>query len=59
VSIENDTVIEDSKIENTIIRDHSEINASEISGSTVGAFTTLKNVKGKVDVGDHSNLEID
>jgi len=52
-------VIKDSKIENTIIRDHAEISESELSGSTVGANTSLKNVKGKVDVGDHSKLEID
>ena len=59
VSIENDTVIKDSKVENTIIRDHAEIEESEISGSTVGAYTHLKNVKGKVDVGDHSSLNIE
>ena len=58
VSIENNTVIKDSKIENTIIRDHADISESELSGSTIGANTSLKNVKGKVDVGDHSNLEI-
>lgn len=59
VSIENDTVIEDSRIENSIIRDHANISGSKLTGSTIGAHTNLKNVKGKVDVGDHSNMEID
>lgn len=58
VSIEADTIIKNSMIENSIIRDHSTIEDVEIAGSTIGAFTSLKNVKGKVDVGDHSTLEI-
>ncbi|SMO63667.1 glucose-1-phosphate thymidylyltransferase [Gracilimonas mengyeensis] len=59
VSIENDTVIKNSKIENTIIRDHADLDEVETEGSTIGAHTTLKNVKGKVDVGDHSSLNIE
>ncbi len=31
----------------------------ETSGSTIGANTSIKNVKGKIDVGDHSIVEID
>jgi glucose-1-phosphate thymidylyltransferase len=58
VSIENDTVIKNSKVENSIIRDHASLEDVDTSGSTIGAHTSLKNVKGKVDVGDHSNLDI-
>lgn len=59
VSIENDTVIKSSKVENSIIRDHAELDEVETEGSTIGAHTFLKNVKGKVDVGDHSSLNIE
>ncbi len=58
VSIETGTSIKNSKIENTIIRDNAHLEDVETSGSTIGAHTALKNVKGKVDVGDHSSLEI-
>ena len=59
VSIESGTVIKNSKIENSIIRDNANLEEVETSGSTIGAYTSLKNVKGKVDVGDHSVLEIE
>ena len=58
VSIEENTEIRNSKVENTIIRDHSKIEDSEITDSTVGAYTELRNVKGSVDIGDHSKLDI-
>ncbi|MGN8225369.1 sugar phosphate nucleotidyltransferase [Gracilimonas sp. BCB1] len=59
VSIEANTVIKNSKVENTIIRDHATLDSVETSGSTIGAHTNLKNLKGKVDIGDHSALDID
>lgn len=59
VSIENDTVIKNSRIENTIIRDHATLENITTSGSTIGAHTTLKNVNGKVDAGDHSVLNLE
>lgn len=59
VSIETGTTIKNSTIENSIIRDNAHLEDVTTSGSTIGAFTSLKNVKGKVDVGDHSVLEID
>lgn len=58
VSVEANTVIKNSKIENTIIRDHSSLEGVDTKDSTIGAHTSLKNVKGKVDVGDHSSLDI-
>ncbi|WP_290963906.1 sugar phosphate nucleotidyltransferase [Gracilimonas sp.] len=59
VSIEANTVIKNSKVENTIIRDHATLEDVETEGSTIGAHTHLKNVKGKVDVGDHSALDME
>jgi glucose-1-phosphate thymidylyltransferase len=58
VSIEANTVIKNSKVENSIVRDHAKLDSVETSGSTIGAHTHLKNVKGKVDVGDHSELDM-
>ena len=58
VSIEANTVIKNSKVENTIIRDHAHLEDVETEGSTIGAHTSLKKVKGKVDIGDHSALDM-
>ena len=58
VSIEANTTIKNSKIENSIVRDNSTLEKVDLKGSTVGAHTSLKNVMGKVDVGDHSTLDI-
>ncbi|WP_421773210.1 sugar nucleotidyltransferase [Gracilimonas sp.] len=58
VSIEANTVIKNSKVENSIIRENAALDSVETSGSTIGAHTNLKNVKGKVDVGDHSSLDM-
>jgi glucose-1-phosphate thymidylyltransferase len=59
VSIEANTVIKNSTIKNTIIREHANLEKVETEGSTIGAHTSLKNVKGTVDVGDHSQLNIE
>ncbi|MBO6523142.1 MAG: glucose-1-phosphate thymidylyltransferase [Balneolaceae bacterium] len=58
VSIETDTTIKNSKIDNTIIRDHASLEGVETSGSTIGAHTSVRNVTGKIDIGDHSSVEI-
>jgi|SRR5690554_459874 len=58
VSIEAGANIINSRIENTIIRESATLNNVETSGSTIGAHTVLTNIKGKIDVGDHSTLEI-
>ncbi len=58
VSIEANAVIKNSSIKNTIIRNHAHLEKVETEGSTIGAHTSLKNVKGQVDVGDHSSLNI-
>lgn len=59
VSIESGTVIKNSTIENSIIRDNASLDNVHTEGSTIGAYTSLKNVKGKIDVGDHSSLNIE
>ncbi|MCG8372845.1 MAG: glucose-1-phosphate thymidylyltransferase [Balneolales bacterium] len=59
VSIEAGATIKNSTISNTIIREKASIENTTTSGSTIGANTNLRNVTGKVDVGDHSNLLID
>lgn len=58
VSIEKGTRIKNSTIENTIIRDNATLENVKTSDSTIGAHTFLKNVTGKVDVGDHSSIEL-
>ncbi len=58
VSIETGTTIKNSKIENTIIRDHASLENVETSGSTIGAHTSVKNITGKIDLGDHSSVTI-
>lgn len=58
VSIEAGTVIESSKIENTIIREQARLTGIETSGSTIGAHTRLANLKGKMDIGDHSEITV-
>ena len=59
VSIEANTTIKNSKVQNSIIRDHASLEEVETSGSTIGAYTSLTNVKGQVDIGDHSKLDMD
>ena len=58
VSIEAGAHIVNSRIKNTIIRENATLKHVETSGSTIGAHTVLTNVKGKVDVGDHSEITI-
>lgn len=59
VSVESGTVIKNSSVENTIIRENASLDKVKTSGSTIGANTSLKNVSGSVDIGDHSSIQID
>lgn len=59
VSIESGASIKNSTITNTIIRENAKLNDVNTSGSTIGAHTSIANVNGKIDVGDHSNVVID
>lgn len=58
VSIEDHTIIKNSSVKNSLIRDHASLNNVETEGSTIGAYTSLNNVNGKVDIGDHSALDL-
>ncbi len=58
VSIEAGTTISDSKISNSIIRESATIKNVDTTGSTIGANTSIENVTGKIDVGDHSTIII-
>ncbi|MTI88580.1 MAG: glucose-1-phosphate thymidylyltransferase [Balneolaceae bacterium] len=58
VSIEAHTSIKNSTIQHSIIRDHAMLEKVDTKGSTIGAHTSLKNVKGEVHIGDHSALDI-
>jgi glucose-1-phosphate thymidylyltransferase len=58
VSIEAGTSINNSKVENSIIRENAVIEGTETSGSTIGANTQVKNVSGTIDIGDHSSVQI-
>ena len=59
VSIEAGAVISNSTVSNSIIRESASLNKVITSGSTIGANTSIKNVSGTIDVGDHSSINID
>ncbi|MEO1023404.1 MAG: sugar phosphate nucleotidyltransferase [Bacteroidota bacterium] len=56
VSIEEGAKITSTKLSNTIVRESAEIVNSEIQDSTIGAFTRVERLKGKIDIGDHSHI---
>ena len=56
VSIETGAKLVNSTLSNSIVRESAEVKDSVIEDSTVGAFTHVENVKGKIDIGDHSNI---
>ena len=58
VSIESGVSIKNSTISNSIIRESAHILSTTTDGSTIGAFTEVENVSGKIDIGDHSNIKI-
>ena len=57
VSIENGSVIEGSKISRSILRDHAMVKDSELQESTIGSHASVRNTKGKLHIGDHSEVE--
>lgn len=59
VSIESGTSIKNSTIANTIVRENATLSNVNTSGSTIGAYTSISNVDGTIDVGDHSSIVID
>ncbi len=59
VSIEAGTTIKNSTISNSIIREQASIEDIVTNGSTIGAHTRVAGVKGTIDIGDHSTIEIE
>jgi len=59
VSIEAGTTINNSTISNSIIRESAIIKNTTTTGSTIGANSTVTNVSGKIDIGDHSTVVIE
>ncbi len=56
VSIENGSTIKSSTIKNTIIRESALITNTDLEDSTIGAFSTVHNAFGNIDLGDHSSI---
>jgi len=57
VSIEKGTKVSDSTLENSIVQESAEISGCNLSQSTIGNHTNLKNASGELHVGDHSIIE--
>lgn len=57
VSIEDYCNISDSMLNNSIIYENTRILESELFDSLIGSNNLIKNIKGKLDVGDFSNVE--
>lgn len=58
VTISAGSVVKGSRLRDTIVGEKTTIEGSELAGSLVGSYVTLKGVKGKVDVGDNSVVEL-
>ncbi len=56
VSIEAGTIIKNSTVENSIIRNNASLENVQTSGSTIGAYASVENFSGQIDIGDHSTI---
>jgi glucose-1-phosphate thymidylyltransferase len=56
VSIGRGTIIENSKVTDSIIMDYASISDSKIKNSMLGNHTTCKNQEGQLNIGDYSEL---
>jgi glucose-1-phosphate thymidylyltransferase len=54
VSVEQGCVLKNTKISNSIVRDHATLQGCSLAGSTIGAHTQVSDVRGEVHAGDHS-----
>ena len=54
VSVELGCILKNTKISNSIVRDHAMLQGCSLAGSTIGAHTQVSDVRGEVHVGDHS-----
>ncbi|MEX0661510.1 MAG: sugar phosphate nucleotidyltransferase [Balneolaceae bacterium] len=57
VSVEDGTVIKDSKVKNSIIQSNAKLDGCDLDGSTIGNHAEAYNVKGEIHIGDHSILK--
>ncbi|MEW5926377.1 MAG: sugar phosphate nucleotidyltransferase [Gemmatimonadota bacterium] len=58
VTISAGSVVRRSRLSHTIVGEKTTIEGSELSHSLVGSNVVLKGVKGQVDVGDHSVVDV-
>jgi glucose-1-phosphate thymidylyltransferase len=58
VTISAGSVVRGSRLSHTIVGEKSTIEGSELTESLVGSNVTLKGVRGKVDVGDNSVVDV-
>ncbi len=58
VSVEADTVIEDSRIENSIIYEHSQINSVNIKNSVIGNYASVDSVSDVLLLGDYGKISL-
>ncbi|HEX2188530.1 MAG TPA: sugar phosphate nucleotidyltransferase [Longimicrobiaceae bacterium] len=58
VTISAGSAVRGSRLRHTIVGEGATIERSDLSHSLVGSHATLRGVKGKVDVGDHSVVEL-
>lgn len=58
VTLSAGSVVRRSRLRHTIVGENSVIEGSELNDSLVGSNVVLRGVKGKVDVGDHSVVEL-
>ncbi len=58
VTISTGSVVRGSRLSHTIVGEKTTIEGSELSESLVGSNVTLRGVRGKVDVGDNSVVEV-
>ena len=58
VTISTGSVVRGSRLSHTIVGEKTTIEGSELSESLVGSNVTLRGVRGKVDVGDNSVVDV-
>ncbi len=57
VSVEDGTVIKNSKVKNTIIQSNAKLNGCDLDRCTIGNHAEAHNAKGEIHIGDHSILK--
>ena len=55
--IEDNTVIKDSVIENSVIGSNANICKSSLKESIVGSFTDIQGIEGVINLGDYNEIK--